>query len=117
MIAAILLSEPFIVPMFVQNASAEVYGYCSLFFAYTLPFYFLLGALAIYRTSVQSLGNSKAPFAACILELIARCSASIILGSFIGYPGIVLSSPLAWLGADLIVIPAYYSTVRRLENV
>lgn len=73
----------------------------------------MLGLLCVYRTSVQSMGNSIPPFAACIVELVARCSASIILGGIIGYAGIVLSSPLAWIGADLIVIPSYAYMMRR----
>lgn len=113
MIAIILIIEPFIVPMFVSDASPLVFDYAWDFFKITLPFYPMLGLLCVYRTSVQSMGNSIPPFAACIVELVARCSASIILGGIIGYAGIVLSSPLAWIGADLIVIPSYAYMMRR----
>ena len=116
MILIIILIEPFIVPMFVSSASPEVYRYALDFFVYTLPFYPVLGLLCVYRTSVQSMGNSIAPFTACIVELAARCSASIFLGSAIGYAGIILSSPFAWIGADLIVIPAYIVMMRRLGS-
>ena len=113
MIGIILILQPFIVPMFVTNASPAVYDYAWTFFKFTLPFYPMLGLLCVYRTSVQSMGNSISPFIACIVELFARCSASILLGSAIGYIGIVLSSPLAWIGADLIVIPSYAYMMRR----
>lgn len=116
MIIMISLFQPFVVPMFVSNADASVYEYASLFFIWTLPFYPLLGFLAVYRTSVQSLGNTWAPFVACMVELVARCASSIILSDFFGYPGIILSSPLAWLGADLVVIPVYFMMIRRLKS-
>lgn len=116
MIMIILIVEPFIVPMFVSSPSPEVFAYARDFFTVTLPFYPVLGLLCVYRTSVQSMGNSWAPFAACIVELVARCSASILLGALFGYMGIVFSSPLAWIGADAIVIPVYAVMMRRLRR-
>ena len=113
MIAIILLLQPYIVPMFVTDASSAIYDYAWDFFKITLPFYPMLGLLSVYRTSVQAMGNSLAPLIACIVELFARCSASILLGGAIGYVGIVLSSPFAWIGADLIVIPAYIHMMRK----
>lgn len=113
MIAIILLIQPYIVPMFVTDASPAIYDYAWDFFKITLPFYPMLGLLSVYRTSVQAMGNSLAPLVACIVELFARCSASILLGGAIGYVGIVLSSPFAWIGADLIVIPAYILMMRK----
>ena len=116
MIVLILIAEPFVVPMFVTEASPEVFAYASGFFRFTLPFYPVLGLLCVYRTSVQSMGNSWAPFLACIVELAARCAASILLGAAAGYPGIILASPLAWIGADAVVIPAYAATMHRLKK-
>lgn len=116
MIAIILIIEPYIVPMFVSDASPAVYGYAWDFFKITLPFYPMLGLLCVYRTSVQAMGNSIAPFVACIVELVARSASSIILASVIGYAGVVFSSPLAWIGADLIVIPSYVYMMRRLKR-
>ena len=116
MIAIILLIQPYIVPMFVTDASPAIYDYAWDFFKITLPFYPMLGLLSVYRTSVQAMGNSLAPLIACIVELFARCSSSILLGGAIGYVGIVLSSPFAWISADLIVIPSYIHMIRKLKT-
>lgn len=116
MIGIILLVQPFVVPMFVSDASPEVFAYASDFFLITLPFYPLLGVLCVYRTAVQSMGNSWAPFTACIIELVARCSASIIFGEIFGYRGVVFSTPFAWIGADLLVIPVYAFMIRKLKK-
>ena len=109
----IVLIEPFVVPLFVSNPSPDTFIYCRDFFLITVPFYPLLGILCVYRTAVQSLGNSRAPFAACIAELIARCSASVLLAMFVGYRGVVFSTPFAWLLADLIVVISYARMMRR----
>lgn len=109
----IVLVEPFVVPLFVSSPSPDTYVYCRDFFLIAVPFYPLLGILCVYRTAVQSLGNSKAPFAACIAELAARCSASILLAVYAGYRGVVFSTPFAWLLADIIVVTAYAMMMRR----
>ncbi len=113
MIAVILLIEPFIVDMFVNGAEASVYSYCSDFFLVTLPFYPVLGILMVYRTSVQSIGNAFFPFLACIVELFARCFCSTAL-AFLGYKMIVFSSPFAWIGADFVVVGAYFHLISKL---
>ena len=105
--------EPFVVPLFMTAPSSAAFAFSNTFFRITLPFYPILGLLLIYRTSLQSMGVSWAPFAACIVELFARVGASLVLSRWFGYAGIVFSSPLAWIGADLVVIPVYYMAMRR----
>ena len=112
----IMIVEPYVVPLFVANPSPDTFLYCRDFFIITVPFYPLLGILCVYRTAVQSLGNSKAPFAACIAELAARCSASILLAIYAGYRGVVFSTPFAWLLADMIVVTAYFMMMHRTRD-
>ena len=45
---------------------------------------------------------------ACMIELVVRIAATTFLSRLIGYTGICLASPLAWLGAILLLIPVYY---------
>ncbi len=116
MILIMIAVEPFLADIFVSDPSPEIREYIRTFFIITLPFYPVLALLSIFRTTVQSMGNSKAPFAACIAELFARCTASILLGTVFGYPGIIFSSPLAWICADSIVITAYARMMRNMRT-
>lgn len=50
MIAIILLLQPYIVPMFVTDASPAIYDYAWDFFKITLPFYPMLGLLSVYMS-------------------------------------------------------------------
>lgn len=43
----------------------------------------------------------------------AKERASLVLSRWFGYRGIVFSSPLAWIGFHIIVIPAHYDAMRR----
>lgn len=109
-----MLIEPWVVPMFVTEASPEVFQYALDFFLVTIPFYPALGLLLVYRTADQALGISWAPFAACILELAARCFASLGFGTLFGYKGVIFASPFAWLLASALVTIVYFCYSKRL---
>lgn len=42
-----------------------------------------------------------------------RESATLVLSYRLGYRGIKFSSPLAWIGFHIVVIPAHYNAMRR----
>lgn len=106
-IGILLLRHP-IVELFLSNPTAEIYHYSDAFLTIEAPFYFLLGLLAVYRTSIQSMQNGRAPFAACMIELVMRLAATVWLSRFLGYTAVCIASPLAWFGAIALLIPVYY---------
>ena len=57
--------------------------------------------------------DSRSPFAACMIELVMRLCGTAGLARVMGYAGVCLASPLAWLGAVALLIPVYYRRVRR----
>lgn len=115
--ALILLIEPVIVPLFVDSPGLEILSFARTYFLVVIPFYPVLGALLCYRTAVQSMGNPKAPFLACVIELVLRVVCALLLSRFWGYPGICFSTPMAWIGATALLIPVYYAMLRRLLNM
>lgn len=77
--------------------------------------YFVLAFLFVFRNVLQGVGNSTVPTIAGIMELIMRTSAALILPAYIGFAGISLASPVAWIGAFIPVFIAYFWTIKRLE--
>lgn len=112
-VGILLLRHP-IVRMFLANPTAEIYHYSDGYLMGVAPFYFILGLLAVYRTSIQSMQNSKAPFAACMIELVMRIAATAGLTAYLGYTAVCIASPLAWFGACALLIPVYYRMMRNL---
>ena len=108
MCAGILLLRHPIVRMFLSAPTPEIYHYSDVYLTIVAPFYLLLGLLAVYRTSIQSMQNGRAPFLACMIELVMRLAATVWLSSFIGYTAVCIASPLAWFGACALLIPCYY---------
>ena len=115
MCAGIILLRHPIVTLFFANPSDEIFSYANGYLLTVAPFYWLLGLLAVYRTSIQSMQNGTAPFAACMIELVMRLAATIGLTAAIGYMGVCLASPLAWAGACGLLIPVYYRMIRNLH--
>ena len=112
-IGILLLRHP-IVQMFLSNPSSEIYHYSDLFLTIEAPFYFLLGLLAVYRTSIQSMQNGRAPFMACMIELVMRIAATVGLARIIGFTAVCIASPMAWFGACVLLIPCYYQMMKKL---
>ena len=112
-IGILLLRHP-IVRMFLSDPTKEIYHYSDMYLTIVAPFYFVLGLLAVYRTSIQSMQNGKAPFAACMIELVMRIAATVGLSGIIGYTSVCIASPMAWIGACALLIPVYYKMMKEI---
>ncbi len=114
-IGILLLRHP-IVKLFLTNPTTEIYYYSDMYLTVVAPCYFILGLLAVYRTSIQSMQNGSTPFAACMIELVMRIAATVGLSGLIGYLSVCIASPLAWIGAIALLIPVYYKMMRKSKN-
>lgn len=119
--AALLLGKSLVVPMFVNNPTPEIISYSDQYLWVIVPFYLFLGALLVYRTAIQSMGNTWAPFGACIIELIARVICASFVSVYLGYKAICFASPFAWITALIWLLPIYFcyelKKMRKKETV
>ena len=79
-------------------------------------FFVPLGALIVWRYSIQGLGFSSLAMLAGVAEMVARTAVAIVLVPVLGYFGAELSNPAAWIAACLFLYPAYRWTCRQLDN-
>ena len=111
----ILLFRNMAVPVFVDQPTDIIIRYGSGYLVAVAPFYVILGLLTVYRSSIQSMGNGRTPFAACMIELVMRICGTMGLAKILGYIGICLASPLAWIGATSLLIVVYYRMIGKLD--
>ena len=104
--ALLLAGQGYVVPMFVAEPTAQIMAYARDYLYVIVPFYLFLGALMVYRTAIQSVGNTWAPFAACVIELAARVLCALVVSEAFGYKAICFSTPFAWMTARLPLTPA-----------
>ena len=79
-------------------------------------FFVPLGALIVWRYSIQGLGFSTLAMMAGVAEMIARTAVAIVLVPMLGYFGAELANPAAWIAACVFLYPAYIWTCRQLDN-
>ncbi|MGN0995604.1 MAG: MATE family efflux transporter [Candidatus Ventricola sp.] len=79
-----------------------------------VAFYPLLTLVNVVRFMIQGMGFSGFAIIAGVLEMIARSLASVALVPVLGFLGVSLGSPLAWVFADAFLIPAYFRCRRLL---
>ncbi|HEY3438146.1 MAG TPA: MATE family efflux transporter [Actinotalea sp.] len=96
-----------IVATFVGPGEERVVAMAAQLLAVNGTTYAMLGILFVLRGALQGLGHTLVPTVTGMIELIMRVGAAIVLGSAFGYAGVVWGNPLAWLGAVVVLVPAY----------
>ena len=102
---------------FVESAQAEVIANVRLFLVCNSAFYIPLAFVNIVRFLIQGMGYSKFAILAGVCEMVGRIIASLVLVPLIGFVGICLASPIAWIMADLFLVPAYCHTINRMKKI
>lgn len=102
--------------LFVDSDEAEVVGRAAQFMRIANYFYPALGLLTILRYSIQGLGFSNLSMLSGVMEMIARCGVSLWLVPALAWTGVCLGDPVAWIMADLFLIPAFIWVQRRLRK-
>ena len=103
-----------IVRSFVGDGAQDVVEMAHWFLVINGLMYWVLGLLFVTRNALQGLGQTLVPTMSGVFELVMRVVAAIILGGMFGFDGIVWSNPLAWIGAAVLLVPAWYSTRKAL---
>lgn len=106
-----------LVRLFVGDGSDRVVALAALMLLVNGVTYPALAVLFVLRGTLQGLGNAVIPTVTGVVELVMRVTAAILLGHLFGFEGVVWSNPLAWVGACLILIPAYVAADRRLARL
>ena len=105
-----------VVQLFVDEASGEVVGLAAQMLAINGATYWILGILFVLRGALQGLGHTLIPTVTGVIELVMRVGAAVVLGAMFGFIGVAASNPLAWLGAVVVLVPAYVVAHRKLAS-
>ena len=76
----------------------------------------ILYVLHVTRSCIQGMGNTVLPMVSGIAEFVMRTGAALILPRLLGEDGIFYAEILAWLGADLVLVPSYFYMMRKIRE-
>jgi putative MATE family efflux protein len=100
--------------LFISGAEAEVIESAQQYLNIVAAFFIILGLLFIYRSTLQGIGEAFVPMMAGVAELLVRVVVAFTLPQVLGYTGICLASPIAWIAATIPLAIAYFSKIKKL---
>ena len=97
-------------PVTVGRVLANAQQYQTICSAMYIP----LILIYVYRFTIQGLGFSGPAVFAGVFEMVARCVVGIGLVPVMGFTAVCWANPIAWIAADLFLVPCYCRVMRRL---
>ena len=94
--------------LFVDASETMIISYSYQFLLYCTGGYCLLTLVNTVRFTIQGMGFSVFAILSGIMEMIARILAATVVVQMIGFAGTCLAHPMAWLFADVFLIPAFF---------
>lgn len=114
--AVLVLLGKYFVTLFIEKPTPEIFDYAQQVFNYSAVFFIPLGFIFVYRNVLQGMGESFVPMMAGVYELVARAIVAFTLPKFIGFTGICLSDPIAWIAAVIPLMITYYKKMKKIED-
>lgn len=103
--------------LFLDAGETAILGNAHTFISTNVLFYFPLALVNIVRFLIQGMGFSKLAVFAGAFEMLARGLAGFVLVPFFGFPAVCYANPLAWIFADIFLIPAFFYVRRVMAGI
>ena len=115
--AVLALGGKYIALLFLDAGETEIIDQVSIFLIGNSMFYIPLVFVNVVRFAIQGMGFSTFAILAGVCEMAARTFVGFFLVPIFGYLPICIASPLAWICADLFLIPALYHCLKKLKKL
>ena len=115
--AAILITfNQFFSGLFISHNETKIIHLAFEYYLVNGLFYWILAILFVVRAFIQGYGNSLVPTLAGIAELVMRAGVSVLSLVTVGLIGVLFSSPAAWIGSVIILVPSYFKITKDLRQ-
>lgn len=111
----LLFGGKYIALLFLAPEETEIIGRVSQFLIGNSMFYIPLTLVNVLRFSIQGMGFSGFAILAGVCEMVARAFVGFALVPAFGFLPACFASPLAWICADLFLIPAFFHCLKKLR--
>ncbi len=107
---------PYISLLFIDRSQTEIISLAQQYIDMGSYFYPVLAVLFVFRNALQGLGYSIAAMTTGVFELVARGGMGFGFVNRLGYKAVCVANPVAWIAADLFLIPTYFIALRKVKN-
>ncbi len=101
---------------FTTPENVEIIQLANQYVSFLVPFLLFLSVLFIIRQALQGLGITMFCLVVSIIELVVRLIVATFLPLTLGFTGLCLSSPLAWITASSLFIVRYIIYIKNSKK-
>lgn len=98
--------SPVIIKAITATSEPEVIDTATLYLRINTALYYIPAVICLFRQGMQGFGDNLTPIISSSMELIVKVLAAVLLAPAIGYMGIIVAEPIAWI---VMVIPLIIS--------
>lgn len=102
--------------LFLDVSEAAIIDNVRFYLIMSTAFYFALALVNIIRFLIQGMGFPTFAILAGVFEMLARAIAGFALVPAMGFTGVTLGNPIAWIFADAFLIPAYFHVKKVMRD-
>lgn len=116
-LGAVFLFGKQLLLLFLDAGETQIIANAYSFIRMNAVFYFPLALVNIVRFLIQGMGFSRLAVFAGAFEMLARALAGFLLVPQFGFSAVQFANPLAWIFADIFLIPAFFYVRKKLEGM
>lgn len=106
-----------LIAVFIDPSEIQVTDAAMVYFKMVAWCYPFLGSIFLYRNALQGLGFGLVPMLGGIFELAARAAVVMMIIGRVGYAGVCLADPAAWIAALIPIVPYYFYKIRKFSSI
>lgn len=114
-IVLVFLFGKYFLLLFLDAGETVILANALSFVKMNVLFFFALALVNIVRFLIQGMGYSKLAVFAGAFEMLGRGLAGFVLVPRFGFPAVRFANPLAWVLADMFLIPAFFYVRKKLS--
>ncbi len=104
-----------IAKLFLDTSDMEIFSMMDEYFLWNMIFFPTIAILFVFRNGIQGMGYTVPAMAAGVFELLARVIVAFWLVKPLGFTGVCMASPAAWVAADALLIYVYKKLMDNLD--
>lgn len=105
-----------LVSLFVDQPEPQMLEYARTYLLVVSSSHMLLAIVNIVRYMIQGMGFSALAIFAGVFEMVARAMVAWVFVPNFGYLGACFANTMAWIMADIFLVPAYFYVKKKLEK-
>ena len=103
--------------LFIDASKTDVIEKARIFLLWNSGFYFALIFVNVWRNSIQGMGFPMFAILSGVCEMFARGIVGFTGVKYFGFVAACMGSPLAWIIADMFLIPGFLYCLKKLGKV